>query len=23
HLLVLPVTHGDNDYLSWLTASLR
>ena len=22
-LLVLPVTHGDNDYLSWLTASLR
>ncbi|MDM9327742.1 divalent-cation tolerance protein CutA, partial [Enterobacter hormaechei subsp. steigerwaltii] len=20
---VLPVTHGDNDYLSWLTASLR
>ena len=22
-LLVLPVIHGDNDYLSWLTASLR
>lgn len=22
-LLVLPVTYGDNDYLSWLTASLR
>lgn len=22
-LLVLPVTHGDNDYLSWLNASLR
>ncbi len=22
-LLVLPVTHGNNDYLSWLTASLR
>ena len=22
-LLVLPVTHGANDYLSWLTASLR
>ena len=22
-LLVLPVTHGDTDYLSWLNASLR
>lgn len=22
-LLVLPVTHGDSDYLSWLYASLR
>ncbi len=22
-LLVLPVIHGDNDYLSWLNASLR
>lgn len=22
-LLVLPVVHGDNDYLSWLNASLR
>ena len=22
-LLVLPVSHGDNDYLSWLNASLR
>ncbi len=22
-LLVLPVLHGDNDYLSWLNASLR
>lgn len=22
-LLVLPVTHGDKDYLSWLNASLR
>lgn len=22
-LLVLPVTHGDSDYLSWLNASLR
>ena len=22
-LLVLPVTHGDSDYLSWLSASLR
>ena len=22
-LLVLPVLHGDNDYLSWLTVSLR
>ncbi len=22
-LLVLPVTHGDNEYLSWLYASLR
>ncbi len=22
-LLVLPVAHGDNDYLSWLNASLR
>ncbi|MWL74525.1 divalent-cation tolerance protein CutA, partial [Escherichia coli] len=21
--LVLPVSHGDNDYLSWLNASLR
>ncbi|MWT89447.1 divalent-cation tolerance protein CutA, partial [Escherichia coli] len=21
--LVLPVTHGDTDYLSWLNASLR
>lgn len=22
-LLVLPVSHGDNDYLTWLNASLR